>query len=50
MCEGIDHLDQRNKALKKTLRQLILELPDAHFISIAINWSNSGLATIYHEV
>ena len=47
MCEGIDHLDQSNKQLKKTLRQLILELPDAHFINIDINWSNSGYAIIY---
>jgi len=46
-CEGIDHLDQKNKPLKKTLRQLILELPDAHFINIDLNWSNSGYAIIY---
>ena len=46
-CEGIDHLDQKNKSLKKTLRQLILELPDAHFINIDLNWSNSGYAILY---
>ena len=46
-CEGIDHLDQKNKSLKKTLRQLILELPDAHFINIDLNWSNSGFAILY---
>jgi len=46
-CEGIDHLDQTNKTLKKTLRQLILELPDAHFINIDLNWSNSGFAILY---
>ena len=46
-CEGIDHLDQENKTIKKTLRQLILELPDAHFINIDLNWSNSGFAILY---
>ena len=46
-CEGIDHLDQKNKPLNKTLRQLILELPDAHFINIDLNWSNSAYAIIY---
>ena len=46
-CKGIDHLDQKNKPLKKTLRQLILELLDAHFINIDLNWSNSGYAIIY---
>ena len=47
MCEGISHLDQKNKPLNKTLRQLILELPDAHFINIDLNWSNSAYAIIY---
>ena len=46
-CEGIDHLDVLNKDLKKTLRQLILELPDSHFINIDPNWSNSGYTIIY---
>ena len=46
-CDGIDHLDQKNKPLKKTLRQLILELPDAHLINIDLNWSNTGYSIIY---
>ena len=46
-CERKDHLDQKNKSLKKTLRQLILEFPDAHFFNIDLNWSNSGFAIIY---
>ena len=46
-CDGIDHLDQKNKPLKKTLRQLILELSYAHFINIDLNWSNSGYSIIY---
>ena len=44
--EGIDHLDQKNKPLKKTLRQLILKLPEAHFINIDLDWSNSSYAII----
>ena len=47
LVKGIDHLDQKNKPLNKTLRQLILELPDAHFINIDLNWSNSAYAIIY---
>ena len=46
-CEGIDQLDQRNTPLKKTLQQLTLEFPAAHFMSIDLNWSNSGHAIIY---
>ena len=46
-CEGITQLDQRNGSLKKNLRQLIIGLPDAHFININLNWSNSAYAIIY---
>ena len=46
-CEGIDHLDQKNTALKKTLRQLILGLPDAHFINVDLNWTRSAFAILY---
>ncbi len=46
-CEGIEFLDQTNSSLKKTLRQLILELPDAHFINIDLNWSKSAYAITY---
>lgn len=46
-CEGIDHLDQMNRPLKKTLRQLILELPDANFINVDLNWTRSSFAILY---
>ena len=46
-CDGIDHLDQTNSSLKKTLRQLILELPDSHFINIDLNWTRSAFAILY---
>ena len=36
-----------NTALKKTLRQLILALPDAHFINVDLNWSNTGYSILY---
>ena len=46
-CEGIEFLDQINSGLKKTLRELILDLPDSHFINIDLNWSRSAYAIIY---
>lgn len=46
-CDGIDHIDQLNTPLKKTLRQLILELPDAHFINVDLNWTRSSFAVQY---
>ena len=46
-CEGIQSLDSKNTKLKKTLRQLILELPDAHFINIDLNWSNTGYSILF---
>ena len=46
-CEGIDHLDQRNSTLKKTLRQLILDLTDSHFINVDLNWTRSSYAILY---
>ena len=46
-CEGIEFLDQLNASLNKTLRHLILDLEDAHFINIDLNWSRSSFAIIY---
>ena len=46
-CDGIEFLDQTNKPLKKTLRQLILGIPDSHFINIDLNWSRSSFAILY---
>ena len=46
-CDGIEFLDQTNKPLKKTLRQLILGIPDSHFINIDLNWSASSFAILY---
>ena len=46
--EGIEFLDQPNKQMKgKTLRQLILALPDSHFISIDINWSRTHYCVLF---
>ena len=36
-CDGIEFLDQPNKPLKKTLRQLILGIPGSYFINIDLN-------------
>ena len=46
-CDSIDHLDQRNTKLKKTLRELILSLPDSHFINIDLNWRRDGYYILY---
>ena len=46
--EGIEFLDQPNRQLKGcTLRQLILALPDSHFISIDINWSRTHYCVLF---
>ena len=37
-CEGIEFLDVKNTTLQRTLRQLIMDLPDAHFINTDLNW------------
>ena len=41
-CMGIEHLDQRNSKLKQTIRELIVGLPDAHFLSIDLNWRGAN--------
>ena len=46
-CDGIEYLDQLNQSLGKTLRQLILEIPDLHFINIDLNWSRSSFTILY---
>ena len=46
-CEGIAHLDQKNSKLKKTLRELILALPEAHFINIDLNWKKDSYQIIF---
>lgn len=46
-CEGIAHLDQKNTTLKKTLRELILSLPEAHFINIDLNWKKDNYQIIF---
>ena len=46
-CEGIEFLDVKNSTLQRTLRQLIMDLPDANFINIDLNWSNTAYAIIY---
>ena len=46
--EGIAFLDQPNSKLqKRSLRQLILELPNAHFISIDNNWSRTHYCALF---
>ena len=46
-CEGIAHLDQKNLTLKKTLRELILALPEAHFINIDLNWKKDSYQILF---
>ena len=46
-CSGIEHLDQKNTKLRKTLRELIVGLPEAHFINIDLNWKGDALHILY---
>ena len=46
-CTGIDHLDQKNPKLSKTLHELIVGLPDSHFINIDLNWKREALHILY---
>ena len=46
-CEDVDYLDVRNVTLDKTLRQLILSLPNSHFINIDQKWNKSGFQILF---
>ena len=46
-CTGIAHLDQKNKALKKTIRELVVGLPGAHFLSIDLNWRRDSYNILF---
>ena len=46
-CQGIEHLDQMNTKLKRTLRELIVSLPDAHFINVDLNWTGDSYAILF---
>ena len=45
--EGIEYLDQKNNKLKKTLRELIINLSDAHFINIDLNWRRDSFSILF---
>ena len=46
-CQGIEHLDQMNTKLKRTLRELIVSLPDAHLINVDLNWTGDSYAILF---
>ena len=46
-CLGIKHLDQKNTTIKKTLREMIVALPDAHFLNIDLNWRKDAYSILY---
>ena len=46
-CQGISSLAHYNKSLKGTLRDLVMALPDTHFINIDINWSNTNHVILF---
>ena len=46
-CEGIPHLDTMIRPLKKTMRELILNLSESHFINIDLNWSGTNYCILY---
>lgn len=46
-CQGISSLEHYNKNLKGTLRDLVMALPDTHFINIDVNWSNTNHVILF---
>ena len=46
-CPGIDHIDQPNSKLKRTLRDLIVNLDGSHFINIDKNWRGDCYQILY---
>ena len=46
-CAGIEHLNQINIKLKLTLRDMVVGLPDAHFITIDINWRGDAFSILF---
>ena len=46
-CDGIPHLDTSIRVLKHTMRDVILSLPDSHFINIDLNWSGTNYCILY---
>ena len=46
-CSGIDHIDQINSKLKRTLRDLIVNMDGSHFINIDKNWRGDCYQILY---
>ena len=46
-CQGISSLAHYNKPLKGTMRDLIMSLPNSHFINIDMNWSNTNHVILF---
>ena len=46
-CQGISSLAHYNKPLKGTMRDLIMSLPESHFINIDMNWSNTNHVILF---
>ena len=44
---GIEHLDQKNTKLRMSLRELIVGLPQSHFINVDLNWKKDSFQIIY---
>ena len=46
-CQGIPSLGLRNRALGRTLRDLVMGLTESHFINIDMNWSNTNHVVLF---
>ena len=46
-CQGIPSLDSKNRSLKKTMRDLIMELPETNFINVDSNWANTNYIVLF---
>ena len=46
-CQGIPSLELKNRNLKKTIRALVMELPETNFINIDSNWANTNYIILF---
>ena len=46
-CMGIEHIDTNNRKLKRTLRDLIVNMKDSHFLNIDLNWRGDCYQIMY---
>ena len=46
-CTGIEHIDTMNTKLKRTLRDMIVNMKDSHFLNIDLNWRGDSYQIMF---